>query len=267
MNTDINTLFENLWQAYIKVTPTATKIHKLLGSTQQDDIINDHIALRTFSHPKVNIDVLAKHFEVLGYYEAGQYHFKEKKLYAKHFEHQDKTKPKVFISELDMSQFPLGIQNEINHLVSQVLNDDVKADDFLYSGRHWKLDYRTYKILLEHSEYAAWLAVWGYIPNHFTVSINHLNNFDTIQEVNDKLKESGFVLNDVGGEIKGSKEVLLEQSATIADKIMVNFTDWEKEVPSCFYEFALRYPKEDGELYTGFVEANANNIFDSTNSR
>ena len=49
MHTDVNTLFENLWQNYVEVTPSADKIHSLLGSTQQNDIINDHIALRTFN--------------------------------------------------------------------------------------------------------------------------------------------------------------------------------------------------------------------------
>lgn len=267
MHTNIDKLFENLWKKYLEVTPSAKKIHKLLGTTQQNDIINDHIALRTFSHPKINLEKLAEHFIKLGYFEGGEYHFKVKKLYAKHYEHEDKTKPKVFISQLDLSQFPLTIQNEINHLVSQVVSDDVKNDNFLYSGRHWDIDYRTYKILLEHSEYAAWLAAWGFMANHFTVSINHLQNFDTLEEVNKKLKSAGFVLNSAGGEIKGSKEVFLEQSATIADKSTVLFSDWEKEIPSCFYEFALRYSMENGEIYTGFVEASANKIFESTDNK
>ncbi|MGB1300776.1 MAG: DUF1338 domain-containing protein, partial [Pseudoalteromonas tetraodonis] len=35
----------------------------------------------------------------------------------------------------------------------------------------------------------------------------------------------------------------------------------------CFYEFAIRYPKPDGEIYTGFVAASADKIFESTNAR
>lgn len=266
MHTDINTLFEGLWQKYLEVTPNAKKIHKLLGSTQEDDIINDHIALRTFSHPKIDLDKLAMHFKNLGYFEAGEYYFKTKKLFAKHYEHKDETKAKVFISQLDLSQFPLTFQNEVNHLVSQVLNDELTKDDFLYSGRHWEIDYRTYKILLEHSEYAAWLGAWGFMANHFTVSVNHLKNFTTLQQVNEKLKSAGFKLNSSGGEIKGSREEFLEQSSTMADKKLVVFSDWEKEIPSCFYEFALRYPMENGKLFSGFIEASANKIFESTNS-
>jgi hypothetical protein len=51
----------------------------------------------------------------------------------------------------------------------------------------------------------------------------------------------------------------------LADKAPVDFTDTTIEIPSCFYEFAKRYPLSNGELYTGFVAASADKIFDSTN--
>ena len=267
MHNNINTLFEKLWQNYLDVTPTAIKIHKLLGSTQSNDIVNDHIALRTFNLEKVSLEKLAKHFISLGYKESNEYNFEEKKLHAKHYEHPDINRPKVFISELEVQKFSPAIQEVVHFLVSQVDEDSILLDEFLYSGRHWNIDYRIYKILLEESEYAAWLAAWGYRANHFTVSINHLENFKTIKEVNQKLKDAGFILNTAGGEIKGSKELLLEQSSTIADKYPVKFNDWEKVIPSCFYEFALRYCDKNGKLYSGFVEASANRIFESTNTR
>lgn len=53
----------------------------------------------------------------------------------------------------------------------------------------------------------------------------------------------------------------------MADKIAVVFSDTTVEIPSCFYEFALRYPKANGELYTGFVAASADKIFESTNAK
>ena len=59
--------------------------------------------------------------------------------------------------------------------------------------------------------------------------------------------------------------MLLEQSSTMADKVVVSFTDGDAEIPSCFYEFARRYPMENGKLYTGFVAASADKIFESTN--
>jgi hypothetical protein len=267
MHTNVDTLFDNLWQSYTSVTPSAAEIHKLLGDTQKADVLNDHIALRTFNIEKVNLDKLAAHFLAVGYKEGGEYHFKAKKLYAKHFEHSDPTKPKVFISELLVEEFSEQLQKTIHALVDQIDEASVIADNFLYSGTHWQIDSSTYHALLEESEYAAWTAAWGYRANHFTVNINHLANFETIEEVNKTLKDSGFELNTSGGEIKGSPEVLLEQSSTLADKSAVQFSDGEQAIPSCFYEFARRYAMPDGELYTGFVAASADKIFESTNVR
>ena len=265
MTQKIDTLFENLWKDYLEVTPSARLVHELLGSGK--DLINDHIALRTFNHPKVNIDQLMAHLTMLGYRECGEYHFEAKKLYAKHLEHDDKRLPKVFISELLVEEFSAPVQAIINRLISEIKPEAVTAGNFLYSGIHWQLKYSEYQRLLEESEYAAWLAAYGFRANHFTVSINDLSGFDSIEEVNQTLKNGGFDLNLAGGEIKGSAAVMLEQSSTMADKYDVQFTDLTMALPSCFYEFAKRYPQANGELYTGFVAASADKIFESTNSK
>ncbi|ALU45557.1 DUF1338 domain-containing protein [Pseudoalteromonas rubra] len=267
MHNNVDSLFEKLWNNYLEVTPSAVKVHELLGSTQQDDVINDHIALRTFNHEKIGLEKLAAHFKAVGYKECGEYHFEAKKLYAKHFEHSDPTKPKVFISELLVEKCSPELQTIVDALVEQIDETAVTAENFLYSGTHWQVSHETYKQLLAESEYAAWMAAWGYRANHFTVSINHLSNFETIEAVNQALKDAGFELNASGGEIKGSPEVLLEQSSTLADQHAVAFSDGEFSIPSCFYEFALRYNKPDGEIYTGFVAASADKIFESTNAR
>lgn len=267
MHNNVNDLFEGLWNNYLEVTPSAEKIHALLGSTQGDDIINDHIALRTFNLPKVGLDKLAAHFIKLGYKQGGEYHFKEKKLYARHYEHEDPTLPKVFISELLVEEFPGSLQTIVKKMVDQVADDATEQDNFLYSGTPWLVDYRTYLDLKKESEYAAWMSAWGYRANHFTVSVNALSQFDQLEEVNNKLKHAGFELNTSGGEIKGSAEVLLEQSSTLADEVLAKFNDGQFRIPSCFYEFALRYPQADGKLYPGFVEASADKIFESTHGR
>ncbi|MGO2169192.1 DUF1338 domain-containing protein [Pseudoalteromonas sp.] len=267
MHTDINALFDNLWQNYLEVTPSAVKVHELLGSTQKDGVINDHIALRTFNHEKIGLEKLAAHFLAVGYKECGEYHFEAKKLYAKHYEHPDTTQPKVFISELLVEKCSTELQSIVNDMVASIDEDAVTADNFLYSGTHWQVSSDTYKKLLAESEYAAWMSAWGYRANHFTVNINELAKFENIEEVNQVLKDAGFQLNTSGGEVKGSPEVLLEQSSTLADDFAVTFNDGKMTVPSCFYEFALRYNKPDGEIYTGFVAASADKIFESTNAR
>ena len=172
MHSDIQSLFSNLWDNYKAVTPSAQEIHCILGGTQGHKIINDHIALRTFNLEKVNLDKLAAHFLALGYTEGGDYNFEAKKLYAKHYEHPDPAAPKVFISELLVEKFSPELQAVVRDIVDQVDPDAVTADNFLYSGTHWKVDYATYKALLAESEYAAWVAAWGYRANHFTVNVN-----------------------------------------------------------------------------------------------
>ena len=266
MHTDRNALFEKLWQNYRNVTPSAAQIHRILGAEEGQAIINDHIALRTFNMPPVGLDALAEHFLALGYREGGEYHFKGKKLYARHYEHPDPEAPRVFISELLTEQCSPELQAAVKTLVAGMTQEQVAADDFLYSGRHWDLDYDTYRKLLEESEYAAWLAAWGYRANHFTVSVNHLQHFETVADINQLLKDNSFTVNASGGEVKGSPEDLLEQSSTMADRVPVKFRDRETTIPSCFYEFALRYKKPDGHLYNGFVAASADKIFESTNA-
>ncbi|MBL4942599.1 MAG: DUF1338 domain-containing protein [Colwellia sp.] len=264
MSAQVTKLFNNIWQQYLTVTPSADKIHQLLGSGR--DVINDHVAYRTFNLDKINLDKLASHLLTLGYTECGQYDFAAKKLTAKHFEHSNNTMPKVFISELRVEEFSADVQKIIHKLVAQLPENISDQENFLYSGRSWELSSTDYQTLLTTSEYAAWLAAWGFRANHFTVSINHLDNFDCIVKVNDILKEAGHPLNSNGGEIKGDKTVKLEQSSTLADKAIVEFSDKAMEIPSCFYEFAKRYPQADGELYTGFVAASADKIFESTNA-
>ncbi|WJG09997.1 DUF1338 domain-containing protein [Aliiglaciecola sp. LCG003] len=266
MHTQIDTLFANLWQDYISITPSAQKVHALLEEFDgQREVINDHVAFRTFNIEKINMNKLAAQFIALGYEEKGQYDFEQKKLKAKHFEHPDSTKPKVFISELLVEQFSPEVQAIITKMVANIDDSAAAMDDFLYSGTHWQISSVDYETLLEASEYAAWMAAWGFRANHFTVSVNHLQHFQILADVNAQLKLAGFVLNTSGGEIKGGPEVHLAQSSTMADQIEVQFSDTKKQVPSCFYEFAQRYTLPDGSLYRGFVAASADKIFESTN--
>jgi len=259
----INGLLDKMWTDYVAINPLAQKIHDLFTS-EGEEILNDHIALRTFNHPRVTIDVIAKPFIEAGYKYGGDYHFVDKKLYAKHYEHPNKDLPKIFISELKLQDFSPELQKTVNALVEQMPAALEYKYDFTSIGRPWTVSTETYNQLLKESDYAAWVAAFGYRPNHFTVFINNLKKFSDITFLNNYLKEHGIKLNASGGEIKGSKEVLLEQSSTLANNIAVEFSDKKIDVPACYYEFAKRYPMANGELYSGFVAASADKIFEST---
>ena len=140
-------MFDKIWQSYIEVTPSAHKVHQLLGSG--NDVINDHVAYRTFNIEKVNIEKLAAPLIALGYKDCGQYTFEAKKLNAKHFEHSDKTMPKVFISELLVEEFSEEVQTIIHQIVDQIDEKNIGTEEFLYSGTHWKISQEQYHTLVK----------------------------------------------------------------------------------------------------------------------
>ena len=261
--TTLPALLDKMWDDYTTMNPQALQIYQLFQE-QGDQVQNDHIALRTFNHPTVNIDVLAQPFLDSGYTYQQDYHFTEKKLYAKHYQHPDEQYPKIFISELKLEAFDEEVQTMVQELIDQIPEGKPQEFDFCSQGRPWDVSYDTYEQLRTKSEYAAWMAAHGYRPNHFTVFVNKLNTLNDIIAVNEFIKGAGFQLNDSGGEVKGSPEVFLEQSSTLADTVEVEFSDGPQLVPACYYEFAQRYPMPNGELYQGFVATSADKIFEST---
>jgi len=258
-------IFAKLWETYTRQNPSVKKVYNLFIANGEE-VLNDHIAFRTFDDSRVNIDVLAKPFIAAGYVEKGDYQFEAKKLYAKHFEHKtDDKAPRVFISQLKTEEFSQHLQETVKKIVDKIPQERLQSSDLIYSGNMWGLpSYQVYLQLREESEYAAWLYVYGFCANHFTVSINFLEKLDTIQKVNGMLKANGFQMNDSGGEIKGAPDQLLEQSSIKSEIVAVDFEEGSFEVPGCYYEFARRYADVDGKLYSGFIAKSADKIFEST---
>jgi len=262
-----NETFQRFWDTYSTQNPSAKRIFDLF-TAQGEKVVHDHIALRTFDDPRMNIDKVARIFTDQGYEERGTYEFKAKKVFGKHFEHpEDPDAPKVFISELLLDQFSDFLQNSVRERLNSLPDSFYEDPMMVYGGSVWgKIPLETYNQLREESEYAAWTLVYGYRANHFAIRVNSLENFKTLQEVNAFVKKNGYIMNtSSGNEIYGAPEELLEQSATRAEKRPVAFSDGTFEIPSCFYEFTLRYPDTDGKLYPGFKAANADKIFESTN--
>lgn len=269
MSAQVQSVFSQLWQQYTTLSPTAQKIYDLFIAKGESEIINDHIAFRTFDDSRVNIDVLKVPFLNLGYEEKGEYVFVDKKLFAKHFEHPtDKTLPKIFISQLETHKLSETVQKMGKEVVDAIPANELDADTLLFKGRLWNTpSYELYEKLSAESEYAAWMYVYGFCPNHFTVFVNYLKHFETLESVNGFLKENGYKLNTSGGEIKGSPSELLEQSSTLAEQRDIQFEEGVFKIPSVYYEFARRYEGADGELYHGFIAASADKIFESTDRK
>jgi hypothetical protein len=213
------------------------------------------------------LEALARPFAAAGYFPRGDYKFPNKHLTARHFEHTDPQHPKIFISQLELNEMSEELKHTVIGLIDQIPAEAFDRDDFCVSGRLWDLDYSTYERLVRESEYAGWMSAFGFCPNHFTVLVNELTTVSGLEELNELLKQNGFSLNASGGEIKGSPDVYLEQSSTLAAEIEVPFSDGVYRIPSCYYEFARRYEQPDGRLFTGFIAQSADKIFESTDRR
>jgi hypothetical protein len=261
-------IVKRLWEDYTIQNPSVKKVYDLFIG-MEGRVVNDHIALRTFDDPRVNIEVLAAPFLNAGYRRIEDYDFEEKHLNASHFEHPDDSEaPLVFISELRVNDFSPSFRQLVKRILDQVDPLRLESEELIFDTEIFGLpSWEVYQELLKESEYAGWLYINGFRANHFTVSINANTKLHTLELANQFLKDHGFTINNIGGEIKGTPVDLLEQSSIMAAPVTVHFKEGVKEVPGCYYEFARRYPDENGLLFRGFIARSADKIFQSTDTR
>ncbi|MFN3197340.1 MAG: DUF1338 domain-containing protein [Bradymonadia bacterium] len=254
--------FAHLWQDFTHIAPAAAALKAaLLADGEQ--VINDHVAFRTFDVGPWRLDALEPLLLELGYTRFAPYQFEQKRLRA--FGYTCPGAPRIFLSELETAKFSEGLQRTVAELVAQIDDGPLSAELF-WSGRPWApVHHETWQALQSESEYAAWVAAHGLRANHFTVSVNALSEpLRSLEAILRYAEGQGLQISESGGRIKGSAEVLLEQGSTVADRVPVEFADGTHVVPSCYYEFALRHPDETGALFEGFVARSADRIFEST---
>jgi hypothetical protein len=262
----INKIFDRFWVDYTAQNPLALRISELFNA-EGENVVHDHIALRTFNTPEINLAKVSEIFLNVGYEFKNDYVFEEKRLLGKHLEHRtEKTAPKVFISELETEKFSDFLQGVVAEIVAQIPRNLIDNNEFVFGGRLWSQpSFEVYDKLRQESEYAAWLYVHGFRANHFAIFTNALTKFNDIRKVNEFVKNNGYLMNVVNGlETYGTAEELLEQSSTKAEIVEVDFLEGKHKVPACFYEFTQRYPDQNGDLYGGFIAASADKIFQST---
>jgi hypothetical protein len=251
----------SLWQHYVSIAPQAGRVRALLEA-RGDTWVNDHIAFRTFDNSCINLEALEPHLLGFGYQRFAPYAFEDKKIRAYGYLHPQPGHPRIFLSELESEKLSPASQKAIGELTAQI--DPAKVSDpmILNAGLLWAPPSKeTYEALLAESEYAGWVAVNGLCANHFTVSVNDLSTFSSLEQLLELLQSEGFEMNTAGGLIKGTPEVLLEQGSTIADRRRLTLAGGvETEITTCYVEFARRYNGFDG-----FVPASADKIFESTN--
>jgi hypothetical protein len=248
-------LLDVLWRDYVAAAPQAEEIRSVL--TGRGEILcNDHVALRTFAVPGIGGDALARPFAALGWQPRARYEFPGH-LRARAWQHDDPTLPRVLISELAIDELSPRVQAVIRALVDQLPEGFGERGDLAWAGRPWCVAYADYQALLAESAYAAWVAAFGFLVNHFTIDAGALSTFPDLAALGAFLVEHGFALDETGGTIRGSRAERIERAATRPDPVAVEFADATVRIPSCHYELVRRYPLPSGELFTGFVAASA----------
>ncbi|QDT67854.1 hypothetical protein MalM25_07610 [Planctomycetes bacterium MalM25] len=265
---DVTKFFDHLWADYVAMTPQALRI-KSAFEERGERVVNDHVAFRTLALEPIGLKALEPHLLGVGYTPYEPYDFAAKKLTAHGYLPPDPELPRVFVSELRVNELSDASQAILKRLAGQVDPARVSVPNALWSGRLWDpVTWDEYQTLQAESEYAAWVASIGIRPNHFTIGVNYLEKHHEVEDVLKVVESLGYQVNDSGGRVKGSPEVLLEQGSTLADRMPIEFAGGDThEVPTCYYEFAKRYPTESGELYPGFIAASADKIFESTDAK
>ena len=260
--------WKKAWSRYIRLCPEAERIHGLLiehGETEPS-IVNDHVAFRTFQIPGLTRHELGRVFEQWGYQLSGEtLEFPEKKLLANYWIHPDPNQPKVFISELLLDSFSPELQAWIRSLGAEALKRFPKPTAEMFLEPTWApIERADYERFYPLSEYAGWTGAFGIQLNHFTIFVNQLKTFASLQDLNVYLKGHGIRLNPAGGEVKGTPSELLEQSSTEARRVPCEFAGGERvEIMGCYYEFARRYRLPSGQMFQGFIPKSADKIFES----
>lgn len=259
-------IYNRLWKDYTSQNPSVEKIYNLFLK-EGETINHDHIAFRSFNDPRVNIQKIAEPFIERGYEVRGEYHFTKKKAYAQHFEHRENPDlPRIFISHLLTDQLSKYAQDTVAHILEKASPQKLEPEELIFSKTLWKTpSFEVYQNLRKESEYAAWMYAFGFRVNHFAIKVNDFKTYKELENINNRLKKEGWMMNQSGGEIKGSKNQLLEQSSIMADKVDVEFEEGVHQIPACYYEFTKRYPNNQGKLFSGFIIGSADKIFESTN--
>jgi hypothetical protein len=264
--------FDRLWADYVAIAPQAARIRSAFEA-RGEAIVSDHVAFRTLAAGPLGLERLEQHLLDFGYRRYQAYEFPDKKLRAwGYLPPRSATNqpipsfPRVFLSELLVDDLSPPSAAILRRIADSVDPTRVGTPEVLLAGRLWDaVSWEEYRMLEAESEYAAWVAALGLHANHFTISVNHLKTLPSLEAVLDFVESLGIAINETGGRMKGSPDVLLEQGSTLADRMPVEFADGGRHtVPTCYYEFARRYPTAEGTLFQGFVPASASQIFSST---
>ena len=299
----VKELWQQLWLIYRQRVEYA-RIYEAMIEAAGGTVANDHIAFRSLrlivdsAEGKINLGIpyLESVVSWLGYKIAGEYHFGDRHLYARHYRHPEQDKydlPKLFVSELIVEQLPPSIARSIEDTVrsgnffslstwqrstfpSQQDESAIAKSLVPIFTRPWTPPKQSIvETVNEVSQYGAWLLLHGYSVNHFTGYINRQNTpaYPDIKSTARALASQGVPMKDSfeGGQASG-----LQQTATQAVTEQVPVLNKQGHLAKmpwsyAYYELAERYLVTDSTghqtLFEGFIAPQAQHLFDMTKAK
>lgn len=294
----IQLLIGKLWEQFVERVPNARKYLELVNE-KGGNIVIDHIAFRTFNthtgEQPEGIRAIKHILNFLGYLPVTKYKFPKKKLNATHFEHPNEKLPKIFVSQLEVSELPGWAESVINdtvHNTYYLLSDrslellrileenkelpneaaDYLVDDIAqYFRRPWNIPLKEDVLKINDvSQFGAWVLIHGNAVNHFAVSINgqNIKEWPDLDLTCKALRDSGIPMKVT---IEGETGSMLRQAATLASKEEVDVKA-ETVFEKMFWTYAYlelterNYIDVGGErkLFSGFLAEQANHFFNLT---
>jgi hypothetical protein len=264
-------LFSKLWGAHTKITPSAVKMRDLFKEKKHDNLKIDHISFRSVGYKETGLNRFENVFKKYDYEVKGEYKFSDKRMDAIHLEPKDGDSklPKVCVSQFNIDESPGWVQENILSCLGSCTNYNPNA--LLEWGAPWDKSFSQYQKISNYSEYVGWFYAHGFVPDHFSISVNSLNKFHGIYDVNYFIQDNGFDLNLDDGSVKRDKAGRLYQSSTLADIVPVVFDDpnhlhgkVEYDIPGGFTELAQRGFEKNSKFFHGFISESCEKLMTST---
>jgi hypothetical protein len=293
------TIINQLWQTYHQTTSDIREIELALKQRHITNLPLDHLAIIDLPGSKTGIPVLQELFSLIGYTFEGCGYLPDKQndfTWLAEVDSRDQLAtnvlPQIVVADFRLEEMPADIRAIITHYAEQSKPAPIKemqqlAADIHHqnaaitmthliltylSGRDWPLPtVAEFKRVQAFNELLAWVLVFGRRPNHFTLSIHLLHQFDSLLKFHQFIKNDvKLELNHEGGIIKGDKTTGIAQGSTVGIKQTIQLADGSVALPTGFVEFVWRYPHNPiqkpenwDDYFTGFVAQHANHVIES----
>jgi hypothetical protein len=286
-----NYLLQKIFEGYI------TSIPEFYAIFPSANPYLDHVAIIDLTSKYSGIEYLYKIFNKIGFKQQGSGYLPEKQndfiwMAANGSDTiiAEEALSQIIIADFRYNEFSKTTQNTLqkytkyatginfsymDYLIEQykINRNPKEAGDYIYnflsSRQRPTPTVREFNIVREENQVAAWTLFFGRKANHFGFNINLLNRYKSLEDFNTYLKDDlNLTLNRDNGEIQGTAECGIQQSAMMGKSIKAQLSDGIIEINDSFMEFVWRYsskklPKYFSDYYTGFISSNADNIIKS----